>query len=95
MADETLNLGASESGINNAIADIQKKKEELETAANGVATAFTTATGTIQLEWLNRMISEEWNINGVNTVNNAKAKMSELMTALDDIKNAADEISHQ
>ena len=77
MAEE---FGTVESGVEQAIKDIGEKKEELQTQADKIAAAFTEVTATVQLEWLNNMISMSWNTTGIHIVNGAKATMEELMT---------------
>ena len=90
MADE---FGTVESGVEQAIKDIGEKKEELQNQADKIAAAFTEVTATVQLDWLNNMISMSWNTTGINIVSGAKRTMEELMTKLNDAKETAGQVS--
>ena len=87
-------LGASASGIEKAIKDVDAKKEELAVQADKVAAAFTELTTTVQLKWLNELISSEWNGRGNQTVENAKSTMEDLMSKLNEIKETAEQVSN-
>lgn len=86
-------LGASAGGISSAINNIRQKKDDLETQANAISAAFTNLTETVQLQWLNRVISESWNATGNAAVENAKVTMENLMKDLNTIQETAETIS--
>ena len=86
-------LGASVGGIEEAMKNIKDKKAELETQANGISTAFTNLTETIQLNWLNTLIRDSWNVTGNGIVENAQTTMSGLISDLEEIQSTAEEIS--
>jgi len=86
-------LGTSVGGIEEAMKNIKDKKSELETQANGISTAFTNLTGTIQLNWLNTLIRDSWNVTGNGIVENAQTTMSGLISDLEKIQETAEQIS--
>ena len=86
-------IGTSESEISSAIENINNKKKDLEEQADRVSTAFTTLTSTVQLKWLNRLITESWNGDGSAIVGNAKTTLENLMTDLNTIQETAQDIS--
>ena len=81
------NFATSEGGIETALNNINIKKGDLETQARSVAAAFTELTQTVQLKWLNALISDSWNVRGNAIVENAQTILTSL---IDDLKDAVD-----
>lgn len=90
---DNFDLSTNEGRINAAIAEINRKKSDLEAAAREVAKAFTDLTTTVQLQWLNTLIRNEWNNGGNLTVNNAINALTNLMNDLNETAETARNIS--
>lgn len=86
-------LVTSEGGISSAISNIRTKKGDLETQANSISAAFTELTETVQLKWVNRVITDGWNSTGGALVEGAKTTLVDLMKDLEDTAESAREIS--
>ena len=65
----------------------------MENAAREVAKAFTDLTTTVQLDWLNTMIREDWNNGGNLAVDNAIKALTALMADLNETALTAKSIS--
>jgi hypothetical protein len=87
-------FATSGSGIETALNNINTKKSELETQASNVANAFTELTTTVQLRWLNTLISESWNSRGNAIVENAQGILSTLNDDLKKALETADQINN-
>ena len=86
-------FATSEAGVQNAISTIRDKKDALEASANKITAAFNTATETIQLAWLNRMITNSWNGDGLKFVEAGKATMNAMMKAVEETEQTSQDIS--
>lgn len=93
MANDNYDISTNEGQISAAIETIDKKKGELENAAREVAKAFTDLTTTVQLDWLNTMIREDWNNGGNLAVDNAIKALTALMADLNETALTAKSIS--
>ena len=93
MANDNYDISTNEGQISAAIETIDKKKGELESAAVEVAKAFTKLTTTVQLDWLNTMIREDWNNGGNLAVDNAIKALTALMNDLNETALTAKSIS--
>lgn len=65
-----------------AIEEIKKRKNAIEEAAVRVKDTFNNLTETVQLEWLNNKITNDWNTNGNNSIESAKTALDNLINQL-------------
>lgn len=86
-------FSTSEAGVSEALEEVKKKNEALETAITHITIAFKNAAATNQLGWLRDMINNEWNTTGSVQVNNASTTLKNFATDLKESVTISDAVS--